>query len=375
MLFLLDDGLLECLDDAADADLVRNAVEFLSLAHREGKHILTGSREILEDILAKCSLRQRDAAMLERIRNERSQYGHFHLSVNRYVRVVRRAATHIQENGSQRIIYISLDKLQDSSTVQKTILLAENLLDTDLYLLFAKVYMSHARMKTLQVVAEQRGGGGSQVVTEYERIRNSQSRLCLCLVDSDKRAPESSIGDIGRKISAMNSGSSPMCEAVITKVRMIENHFSIRQLEIPSIGNSDRMKAISFLEKMEQHSLLELRQSINFKDGVDLSKIHALPPDAPERSFFKQELKKLASSRAIAESPCLTEDECHGDPTCECGIMPGFGDAILENTLRELSRMSIPKLKESLCPATRNEWLDIGGIVFAWCCARTRVAV
>ena len=124
-----------------------------------------------------------------------------------------------------------------------------------------------------------------------------------------------------------------------------------------------------------RNASFEFRKFVNLKEGINLSKIHELPVHDPSRLFIRRELARLVDEHAISERPCVKEDECDNDPSCCCTLMPGFGDAILENTLNELLKMSIQKLKESLCPSIRSEWLDIGSIVFSWCCARTKVAV
>jgi hypothetical protein len=375
MLFVLDDSLLLCLNSNSSTSLINNTIELLTLAHREGKHILTGSRRVLENILTKCSLSDRALAMIGKIKNEIPQFGRFHTEVRRYAKVVYQVTKTIEHHEDSRILYVPFDKIQDSSVIQKTILLSENYRDTILYLLFGDLFRMHARLSTICISAETRGGGGSEITTEYRNIQYHGFGLCFCLVDSDKKAPLGGLGEVAKKIMAIDNASLPMSEVLATRVRMIENYLSTKQLAGPSAGNVTRMNAWSFLDKVDQNNDIELRNYMNFKKGINLAEIYKLPVEDPVRIFWHEELVKLLHKHIIQSRPCLENGECNKDSSCICELMPGFGESILENTIADLQKMSIRKVDESLCSATRAEWLHVGHIVFSWCCARKRLTV
>ena len=375
MLLILDNSLSVGLENGG-GDLISTSVELLSLIHREGKHIVSGRRPVLESILSQCLLSAKAKATLKKIRNEVTQYLLLQGAVNRYMRVVYKATKAVEERGDQRILHVPVSQLQDSSTLQETILLAENLRDTKLYLHCGQVYKAHLRMKALRVTAETRGGGGSQVVDEFRSIAGKEPpRLCLCVVDSDKKSPDGAVGDIARRIKSKAEANHPMCEAFVTRVGMIENHLSTKQLSESSIGDKDRMAAVSFLEQIESDGAVELRKFLNLKKGINLLEIMNRSPGDPVRVFLIGQLRALYRRKAISGGPCLECRECVPDASCCCDPVPGFGETILDNVLEKLKKMSISKIEESLCETTRDEWLHIGKLVFAWCCARSSVSV
>jgi hypothetical protein len=373
MLFVLDDSLTRYLEDGTGIDLISNSVELLTLSRREGKHILFGSRRLLSLILTRCSLSQQAAAMVNKVRQELPEFGNLLTRTPRLIRVVYETTRRIEERGGQRILYVPVTLLQDSSVCQKTILLGENFRDTKLYLMFAELFRMNSRIGNMRVVAEPRGGGGNEVVTEYSNLQNEQSCLCLCIVDSDRQCPDGSLGEVAKQTLAVDSGSFPMSEAFITRVRMIENHFSIRQLALAIAGNDVRSQVVRFLEKLEGVGSTELRKFIDFKNGIVISDINKPETPKPVRMFWRDELVRLMERGVIASKACLSEGECDKDPSCVCCIMPGFGPALLDNVTDILDIMTPQKRAEDLCTITRDEWLHIGGVVFAWCCARGRV--
>lgn len=372
MLFVLDDSLTKYLEDGTGIDLISNSVELLTLSYREGKHIFLGSRNLLRLVSTRCSLSDQAAAMVNKVLHEMPEFGNLQRLTPRLIRIVYDTTKSVEERGNQRILYVPIYMLQDSSVVQKAVLLGENFLDTRLYVMFAELFKRHKKMGNMRVVPERRGGGGREVVTEYRNLQNEQSSLCLCIVDSDRQCPNGSFGEVAKQILGVESDSFPMSEVIATRVRMIENHFSLRQLASAIAGNSSRSQAVTFLEQLEKVGATELRKYIDLKNGIILSKINESDTREQVRMFWYGELLKLMVNGVIGSKACVTEGKCIQDSSCVCEIMPGFGSALLKNVVDELDKMSPKKREEDLCPITREEWLYIGGVVFGWCCARGR---
>src|SRR5262249_13967025 len=75
--------------------------------------------------------------------------------------------------------------------VRRTVLLAENRTDAELYLVCARHYAVHAKLGSCRVVAEARGGGGSDIVQNFLAIVDERLDWCLCITDGDVLCPAS----------------------------------------------------------------------------------------------------------------------------------------------------------------------------------------
>ena len=186
MLFFLDDSIQADFEDPSLCD----AIENLALTHREGKHILSSSRGVINGILENLTLSERTKSVLISIRNELPQYGKFNEALKRYILIVSKTEVNRSiERDNQFVLKISYDKFRDSATIQKTILLAEDIKDADFYKIVGKVYAYENNFRGVMLTAQTRGGGGSAIYTEYSRIQEDEERLCLCISDSDLEGP------------------------------------------------------------------------------------------------------------------------------------------------------------------------------------------
>lgn len=377
MLLLLDDSLIDLFENNNFESILYDSLENLSLAHREGKHILLASRLLLTKIIEANFSSEKTLGTLIAIKNRLPQYSNIITELKRYVKILPPEYSNIEfiSQGVQKILQVSIDKFEDSAIVQETILLAENLTDTNLYQLMGKVYAFNKRLSNFPVRAQAFGGGGDQVVNQYGSIRTNDNRFCLCIVDSDKKSPKSEPGVIARRLIKIDEEEVFLTEAVISSLRESENMLSCNQLSEVCSGDSNCMATLDYLEWIEEQGLDELRQYIDFNKGIKLDKIYKLSDEDPVRSYWTEYIPLLIRDQEKVGGPCLSSGACVETPECNCVIMPGFGDTILARTIDKLNRKSIQKISESICNLTEHEWFYIGMLVFSWCCGRNRVAV
>ena len=255
--------------------------------------------------------------------------------------------------------------------IQKSVLLGENLHDCRFYKMVAKVYASNNRLGTLKLNCEDRLGGGSSITDVYRYTQEEDKRLCLCVVDSDKEFPSGNLGLIAHKLTEIDDESKPISRCIHLSCREVENMFSCKQLDLVIRKEATRMEArrvLGIIEKCNRH----IRFYIDIKNGLTIEKILKLPNN-PCRKYWIDSILAIQRSNGKPTASCLGMSKCYEkDKDCACTIMPGFGEAILENVVEELDRYSIPKIDEMLCEIVRDEWMRVGQVIFSWCVGRNR---
>ncbi len=375
MLLVLNDSLHTCIGDPVSEGRLSNALETIANAYREGKHVVLASSKTLDVLLARLDINSKARAIFTKIKNEMPLYGAFQREVSRYVLVSSSPRKTIIKSGNQNILQLPFYLFEDSSAVQKTVLLAENLIDSYYYVKFAQLFASRRGLRGFRTNAQCRGGGGSQVPAEYRTIQDSESGFCLCIVDSDQEAPLDSYGDVAAQVLAVENTSLPMTEAIIISFRKIENCLPSSILLEVCNKNKTRTSALDILRYIERQGQVEMRNFLDFKKGLLLKDIYTLPRDDPVRTFWSEKLQILANEAIIANCPCLSNGECDQNESCQCQAIPGFGEKVLNEAFDIISKMTIHKISESLCNITESEWHSVGHHVFSWCCSRDKINV
>jgi hypothetical protein len=376
MLLLLDDAFTELQDTFFQE--FKEALENVVRAHREGKHIVSGSRQVLERLLALDFLSNESAAMLRQLKNNLPQTGNLPNQLARHVRIIpsMRDECAVIINSHIVALHVPLAKFNDTSTIQESILLSENLTDTYFYEIVANVYAWNKNLSGLKTRINKIGGGGNAVSQQYNEIQERNNVLCLCVVDSDKECPNDGNGQTARNTLNLNNPNKVFTEVVPLEFRDVENMLSCKQLELVSMGDNKRMKALSALEWAENNGIANMRFYFDFKNGIKLSKLYRLPVCHPIREYWLNMLAALPTTVKIPFSAtCSNEMECITTCHTDCTVVPGFGDAILSNVLDKLKQLTLLKQRESVCNQTYPEWERVGGIVFSWCCGGNRVVV
>jgi len=90
--------------------------------------------------------------------------------------------------------------LVNSGLLQKSLVLVENLTDADFYKWVANVVLMETEFRGVSLALEGYPGGGNTTAEAYDNLKENTSRLCLCIVDSDIRAPLLGPGDTAKKV-------------------------------------------------------------------------------------------------------------------------------------------------------------------------------
>lgn len=228
----------------------------------------------------------------------------------------------------------------------------------------------------LSLSIERRGGGGSTTVNEYENIQKAKKRLCLCIVDSDKLAPNDNLGKTAKKVQNKDDPNCLTTELVILDIREIENLIPNSILSEVCSGDRARSEALSIIEKSY---ISNIRKFLDIKKGTFFETILNESSDQVQ-NFWQDALSKNPDISTHIDRQCQENWKCknpNNKESCKksCYISLGFGEGILENTLEWLgldenqSPQRIAEIAKMIDPSLQQDWDKIGQIMIDWCCA------
>jgi len=350
------------------SDDIITALEMLALAQKEGKHAVISNRLTLDKI-RKCQRLSSSAKAVYNIAyNNFTKFQSCRSTVTKYIEVNNQYRTQqICSESGKTVIKVPPKIFNDSEIVQKTILLCENTNDAALYETIANVYLIWNKIN-IQLACEHRGGGGSTIATEYSKIQQNQNRFCLCLVDSDKFAPNASMGDTAKSIQKPANSNQMNAGFIILGVREIENLIPISILsDLPELSQSkERQAALKVLEEIENN---DLRLFLDIKEGVILQNIIS-KTDANVCKFWQNSIPNEPNILGRINSQCFDNWSCNSSSQCTCNVSLGFGNNILDNTISWLEKKSLHEVAKMVEPSLRSQWKNLGQEITNWCFAQ-----
>lgn len=404
MLLVLDDSLAKALNgtDELLKKPVLSALENIALVRREGKHWIFAKPQTLITFKKCLELCERTRSVYSELLDDDPGYPP---PVIRRVEVTALdTGPSSRMDGKCKVIRIPARYFGDSKLIQETVLLAENLLDTDFYLKVAETYLVWKKLnRHIKIRCERLPGGGDTTFNLYKSILEALpgKRFCLCILDSDKESPHCPMGGTAKKIEEgvekMEEGNKPFGEHLVIGVRDIENL-------IPTVWysqvseKSDRMRCVEFLEKLESSAIAEARKYVDLKEGLTGEKILQAKTIQVLQDWLKwlkqlqgssttvinqnqqslktevvnrlTELEKLTGA-TIFETTCIKAESCQekqNKKLCQCIITTGLGDKILAVVVNLLETMTAQQIAKEVDESLKPEWEKIGELVTAWCC-------
>ncbi len=246
--------------------------ENIMIAYKESKHIICISPkkviELIEDDNISSSIRE----LMKHYRSHSKSYNLTNLKIffNLIINIVENEEKlYVDDDVEYRDI--SYSKFLDTSSIQKTILLGENIDDIPVYEVFVKYYKSKNNLNSFNIFYNKRGGGGNTISREYETIYSEGENFCLCLLDSDKRYPTQTnygdtaqnVVDLDKKYKKQNNLNYKIGYYIL-KVLELENclpkDFYLRQYV-------DKNHVFYEIDKIMQKDN-SFRKYFDFKDGI-----------------------------------------------------------------------------------------------------------
>lgn len=351
-------------------------LEQLALDRRKCKNIIVAKRQVFEELSKMTCFSNVTRKLYSIMENRASEQKMILKSTKRYCRLVaqNQGNTIIYKNQKEIIILeICNNTLKDFT--EKTLMLAENEDDISFYKMLGQFYVRESKIGKIKIDFEPRNGGGSTTYGVLQRIIEEKNRMCLCIVDSDKKYGNAEPRETMQKVKEIaNRNMQDYFEVILLDVHEIENLIPINVLEQIIKKLNISKQGIDFMRFLvrEDCSLESPVFYFDLKKGIPL-KAYFLEEDADKER--ERKYRKLSAYRKywrlyIEKFGVKIEDK-------NDYIIEGICDKTLRHALDYFNDIKKQEKLESfeIEPYLKNSWMEIGEKVYCWGCVGGRIAI
>jgi len=316
-------------EDAQTALRAVRFLEYVAMAHREGKHIISGAPDTLAAIARAPNLGASTSGSFRSMAARAAESNGLRRVLPFYVEVGHgnEFLNAVETTPQRRVLRVDVDWFDDSAVVQAAVLLAENGRDAEVYLELARLLVLKNRWN-VRIQLEPRGAGGSNLAREFGAALRAK-RPCLCIADSDKGCPGCKLGSTARAVRKVDA-TSGIHHAVVISARELENliPLDILALAMESAGVSP----YRLLDRLHADAAL----FVDLKNGMRAGEVASYAPGTPAATFW-------ARVDALARKGLPNYGDCSNSPTCtalacKCVLIPPLGESVLDKVLEILRR-------------------------------------
>ena len=371
MLFRIDASIAEALRQAeVQQDLVVG-LSLLAHSRRYGNHLLFAEKSTVVAIVESAHLSAADRAVFSRLLTRLPEKGALVRKLNHWVELI--AAPGVSEvvtrQGSQRVLRMSIGKFTGPQSVSPTCLLCEGEVDPRFYRFIAEASAEHLGVRGIQLQYEARGGGGVHIGNEYRKLQEEDERLVLCIVDSDRRYPESELGATATGVREADNPRAPRTMFRVLECHESENLLPTKLILQYSDNSGMHQEDSRVLAALEASAKSDVLFYIDVKDGLSAKSI-LYTTDARLREYWES-LVRPTPTVGTNIAKCRGGIKCARAQQCRCEILKGMGDGLLSGVLDMVALRGPrqPIIFAALRPQLREEWRALGALVVSWCCA------
>ncbi|EPH3434219.1 hypothetical protein PJU52_003456 [Klebsiella michiganensis] len=336
-------------------------------SYLEKKHVILASKELFQDVLSSdvFSRRIRNLAkyLLTNYREMRAIPG----KLSTYIEVdlsLQQVDLNKQEGSPRRLGY---GFFIDSESVQRANFLCEDLMDCNFYKFIGDFYKREVDADGLLINLEFRNGGGSGTKRNYdELIRNN--KMCLCILDSDKKHPYGAKGDTCLAFNGVTDKN--FSHHFVLEVHEAESLIPMGlinlALESGKINRAHVTVYDSFLRVFDVDATA--KKYLDHKKGLEVN----AAAEIDEKLRVEYWTNIVTRVNGIPKNRCVTRFECECREPCK--VVEGFGDRLLSHIIEELNETSPHKLRNLIKDDLYDDWFNIGKEIFSWGCAPNKQA-
>lgn len=287
------------------------ALENLANAVREGKHLVISDRKTLKIITQCQDLSKTTRAIYTILYNKFSELRSYLSVVTRYIEITDLLEPALSSLSDQEVIQVPLKFFENTQSIQKTILLCENSSDTSFYQTIARVYLIW-KNANIKLEYEPRGGGGNTIDTEYDNIQKTTKYFCLCILDSDRIAPEGKLGSTAAQIDQNKNQSSQFfrTKVLILDVHEIENLIPNSILLGICSGDKQREDALKRIQKLQEIRGDQIKHFLDIKEGTLMYKIFD-STNSKDKLFWESHVLEINRILKCIDDDCLADWKCN----------------------------------------------------------------
>ena len=370
MLIHLDgSAVTDATSGSATARRSRACIENLLLSHFEGNHVISllpGDAALLRDASPAWSARARRG--LDHIDENYAQIAGLRADVAWSLELGLGAEldgkAHEVSPG-KRVIRAPLHAFDRLQAVCCATLLGENPTDADFFQQVDLLRRAERRWDGMEIVHDARGGGGSTLALEYERLA-ARGQILLAIADTDMRHPGGGVGGTLRELLAKARDCPDYQRARPTPTRTTEGLVPLhvyKEAFVALHGAEDkRLGVLDRLKRFLQSAPADVARYAHFKDGLRIYQIEQ-PRTEAERQYWADIARNVGRDRCIwpASQQCKKREECR------CYVVDALGAGALSDVVQWMKTQSSKRSLASRFDLTGNTPLaELADEVIAW---------
>ena len=368
-----DDIICNAIDEASSKrDIALQTLRELLLALRRHKHIIFFPALTDGQILQLSSvLTKAESGSIKSVNNMRIDLSRLRTILTNTISVT----FSIPENPKESIIYIDPSQWKQLEIFEEIHLIVENIVDAEFYAeVVGDYYAKRLRLpdKLKKICYYPTQGGGATIAEVVKKEQSLAQHLCLIIADSDKKygsAEEGSTAACLRNAiqeckDSGNAYSSMQKLYVLTNVCEVENLIPLSILH--QVSDKGQKKFInSYGDKLSYYDI---------KLGLDYRILYDAVPYAYYEEIFGEEYvwQSIKDAKRANTKRAGYESAVKDLPKFAGGV---WGTTIMRNIMRPMKlqmKNAFNKLRninnEALTDVQRDEWTQIGELVYSWCC-------
>lgn len=381
MLIELSQGLEKDLINLLAQQSFVDAIDNLTLAHYEGKHILLSPHRLTDRLISSSVTSEKTRGILRKVKSQYTDSQNLKKKLTNYIRIDHGIRDIDSENsGHQRCFKVPYAWFSDSEHVQKTRLLCEDDDDCKIYAGVLRAYLVANKINLVEVVFRPSGSGGNSI---QDRLRECEygEGITICIVDSDQKWPGASLGQTAhqlRRTFDRLDRTKTVAHIIILECHELENILPTRLIEeaLPDTADRSIIDRLTLANNLRIIGQAKPHWHHDLKEGI--KKYDIFFPETPAHKSFILDFVEGQASRHLPKiSYCEERPQCKNRSDCACTFFIGFSDILLKKVAFYIEKITPHKLCEIMFssgqPACGEYWQRISMELLGWGCAYKRM--
>lgn len=331
------------LDLTNDAQGKIRAIENILIAHGECRHVVWMPVDIIQNLINQKRLGEYSQRILYELKSFSLEARGIENAFNFHVEVDFNNGTALENINNK--INIGYKHFINSMSLKKSMLLAENLRDAEIFSLGAEAFLFNEKLyRSYTISLENISGGGSTTYDAFVKLEKEEN-FFACIIDSDLKHPNGPIGSTAKRFSHIAQGLSGKRLLRILNCHEVENIIPLAVVKEATNGTIED-SLIFRLGKINPD-----RAHPDHKSGLSVTQAREL--DEKHGSDYWQD---------------YYPHENNG----RSWIVPPLGENLLSNCLQLMLKCSVEKLAEYISPELDALWLQTSQDVASWGVAMKR---
>lgn len=351
MLFVLSDAAAALALQKPLPRIFEIAISRLLEAYADGQHVVLINRDTCKFIEGAGVFSAEQVGAAQRIRNRFSDYGSLPAKLPKYCVVT---STGSQPSQGAHGWDVPLNWIA-SNPLGRSCLLCEDLNDTDIFIAAGEDFLMQQGLLAFELRADPVPGGGGNTHRVLQQVAINDQRPCICVVDSDRKAPAEGPGPTATPCAAVNAPG--VYSVLLTESRMIENVIPWRLIDR---ARSTRVPLPSNELASAEQKHRQSSRFLNLKKGICGFEISQMTPNT-SKVFWQ-----AAAASLIGPPTCCPGGACTAtqESACKYRVHRGYGGSLLTDVAAWLCANRNSNRSRQYMPSPNDaDWKLIGAMV------------